>query len=74
MTDPDTARWNTMSRRAALLARAEENRPDDDHVPAPEDARDAALIFLGLYAFGWVLHELARAMGWLPAFLTGAGA
>ena len=57
MTDPDTARLSEMSRRAALLARAEESRPDDDRVPTYADVYGAAAIFALLFAAGVVIRE-----------------
>ena len=61
MTDPDTARWNTMSRRAALLARAEENRPDELSLTHVEFVGGCAIfvclavaVWLGLLMAGWV--------------------
>lgn len=60
MTDPDTARLSEMSRlsrRAALLARAEESRPDDDHVPTYADVYGATAIFALLFAAGVVIRE-----------------
>ena len=58
--DPDTARLSEMSRlsrRAALLARAEESRPDDRHETSAADFIGAAAIFALLFAGGWVIHE-----------------
>lgn len=47
MTDPDTARWNTMrdlSNCARLLARAEENRPEEPSLTHVEFVGGVALL------------------------------
>lgn len=54
---PDDARWSEMSRHAAALRRAEENRPDDRHETSAADFIGATAIFALLFAGGWVIHE-----------------